>query len=61
MTQMPPSTGGRVNTPWHIPMMGFCSKSDPTDTHNWVNALGGRYVVRKEADTNEGLRVIPLI
>lgn len=36
-------------------MMGFCSKNDPTDTHNRVNALDRRYVVRKEADTNEGL------
>lgn len=50
-----------MNTPWRIPMMGFCSKSDLTDTHSWVNALGRHYVVRKEADTNEGLRVIPLI
>ena len=52
---MPPSTGGRVNIPWHIRMMGFCSKNDSTDTHNRVNALDRRYVVRKEADTNEGL------
>ena len=36
-------------------MMGFCSKNDSTDTHNRVNALDRRYVVRKEADTNEGL------
>ena len=36
-------------------MMGFCIKNDPTDTHNRVNALDRRYIVRKEADTNEGL------